>query len=78
MIRITLGRATEEKLSEVKYRAELCDQSGNVMGYFIRRRSPRVYEEGEVPFTEEELDRIERQPGGRTLAEILADLEGRE
>jgi hypothetical protein len=30
-----------------------------------------------VPFTAEELDRFEKEPGGRSLAEILADLEKR-
>jgi hypothetical protein len=78
MTRIVLDPVTQEKLHDVEYQAELCDERGNVMGYFIRKRAPRVYEEGEVPFTDEELSRFEREPGGRTLSEILADLEGRE
>ena len=39
------------------------------------RKPDPLYENVEVPFTDEELDRIEQEPGGRSLAEILAGLE---
>lgn len=34
-----------------------------------------IYESVQVPFSEAELDEFEREEGGRTLAEIMADLE---
>jgi len=41
----------------------------------IGQRAPSLYEGVEVPVSEEELDQIEREGGGRSLAEIMADLE---
>jgi len=39
----------------------------------LDEKSP--YHEIEIPFTTEELKRFQNEPGGRSLAEILADLE---
>jgi len=63
--------------SQLAARVEICDESGNVLGYFSPKGDRSLYEGIEVPISEEELDRREKEGGGRTLAEILADLENR-
>jgi hypothetical protein len=67
------------RLHELKERLEFCDESGTTLGYFqpsvLRDRA--LYATAQVPASEAELEKAEREPGGRTLAEILADLESR-
>jgi hypothetical protein len=75
MTKIILDEAAASKFADVKDRAEVCDEAGRTLGYFLPL-VPHAADEGiEVPFTEEELQRFAQEPGGRTLAEILADLE---
>ena len=75
MTKITLDSATSAKLSGVDQHVELCDAAGRTLGYFVPVVDPSQYVESPCPVSEEELDRREREGGGRTLAEILADLE---
>jgi len=74
MTRVIVDPVTRAKLVNVRQPLELCDDSGNVLGQFI----PVVDESGRpdsVPqVDDEELDRRERQGGGRPLAEILSNL----
>jgi hypothetical protein len=77
MSKVTLDKATLAKLMSNGGQVEVYDESGNVVGYFRTRADKELYEKLEIPFTEEELRRAEEEPGGRTLAEIWADLEKR-
>ena len=58
---------------------EIRDQAGQLVGYFTppREHAPKVssYKDVNVPFTDEDLDRFESEPGGRALDQILKDLE---
>jgi hypothetical protein len=70
---ITIDAATAAKLNGTEEPAFLLDESGHLVGYF----SPRPT--GDIPpyvpeFSEEDLDRWEAEPGGRSLKEIMADL----
>ena len=56
---------------------EVVDSAGNKLGYFLRELDPALYEGLEPPFSEEELRHASEEEGGRPLADILADLEGR-
>ncbi len=60
---------------------EIRDETGRVAGYFsppvAHPTETGLYSDIGVPFTDEELDRFEQEPGGRSLDEILKDLEGR-
>ena len=69
MTRIVLDQPTLEKLRHLREELEVCDESGRILA-FLKPASSEI----EVPFTDEELDRFEAKPGGRTLAEIMADL----
>ena len=77
MTKITLDQATLAKLNDLRERVEFCNEAGHTLGYFepVPSRARSLDESLEVPFSEEELDRFEQEPGGRSLAEILADLE---
>jgi hypothetical protein len=75
MTTIVLDEQTLKRFSGIQGEAEVRDESGNLRGRFYPTTPPtRPY----VPqFTEEELARAEAEPGGRSLKEILADLEAR-
>ena len=50
---------------------------GELLGYFTPRIDRSLYESVEIPISEDELRRCAQKGGGRTLAEILTDLEHR-
>jgi hypothetical protein len=75
MTQVILDRATLDKLRQVQEVARLCDETGGVVGYFHPVIDPSEYEGLEPPMSEEEMARRLQEPGGRSLAEILADLE---
>jgi hypothetical protein len=56
---------------------EIRDQAGQLVGYFTppREHAPKVssYRDVNVPFTDEDLDRFESEPGGRALDQILKE-----
>ena len=73
--------ATLSKLREIHEPLEIRDESGQLVGYFTPHSrypgEPGHHGDMDVPFTEEELDRFEQEPGGRSLDDILRDLEKR-
>jgi hypothetical protein len=74
MTRVVVDAATQSQLEAGGVMIELCNSSGRVLGHFYplpKNRSPM-----EPRISEEELDRREREGGGRTLDEIMADLHG--
>ena len=74
MISVKLDRSLMDKLRGFHERVELRDETGQVVGYFQPVVEPATYHDVEVPFSEEELDRFEKEPGGRSLDEIVVDL----
>ncbi len=74
MKRVVLDQATLAILLEAKSPLEICDVDGRVLGHF---QPTMIGGSEEPPFIEDELREREREPGGRSLAELLADLEKR-
>jgi hypothetical protein len=74
---LIVDSATLGKLREVSECVEIRDEGGELIGYFTPRVDRRLYEDIEIPVSEAELRRRALKGGGRTLAEILADLESR-
>jgi hypothetical protein len=78
---VILDSKSLEQLRQAEECVELRDEAGQLVGYFIRPEDrsseASLYRDVEVPFTDEDLDRFESEPGGRTLDEILKDLEKR-
>jgi hypothetical protein len=77
MAKIVVHDATAAVLRWVKEPVELVDEEGCRLGTFAPVDDKSLYRDVEIPFTEEELRRFENEAGGRTLAEILVDLERR-
>ena len=75
MTTIVLDQQTVRRFSGFHGQAEVRDETGRLCGLFIPVESPSP--PFEPDFTEEELDLAESEPGGRSLAEILADLKAR-
>jgi hypothetical protein len=72
---IILERNVLERLTRLREQTEIRDDSGEVYGVFSP--VPKTQRRIQSPYSDEELDRIEAEPGGRSLAEILADLQAR-
>ena len=77
MNRIVVDQANAAKLDGVEQVAELCDESGRLLGYFTPAHDHSLYEGVESPISGEEMSRRIEQGGGRTLKEIMADLQRR-
>lgn len=77
MSRVILDAATRAKLSGLNGPTQLCDESGEVIGYCLSPQSLNalVGLPIERPFTDEELaDAFSQTDPGRPLEDILADL----
>jgi hypothetical protein len=75
MSKIILDSTTSGTFRQLHEQVELIDESGLLLGTFIPVAKQRLYETLEIPFSTEELKRFAGEPGGRSLAEILTDLE---
>jgi hypothetical protein len=74
MSRVILDADSIQKLIASVQPVEVCDNSGKVFGRF----TPQIdRKDWESKTSEAELLRRLEEPGGRALAEILADLESR-
>lgn len=73
MDRMILDPALSAQLSSAPRAVQLCDAGGQLLGIFVPSKAD--YENVVPPISEEELVRRESQSGGRTWAEIRADLE---
>lgn len=75
MQRVVVDAKLFELLPWFTLPVQLTDRDGNVVGVYTP--DPARVAELEREPTDEELDRLAAQPGGRPLADILAELEGR-
>ena len=75
MTKLIVDPATRMKLAEARNALELCDDDGHVLGHFIPIASGSQRSSTEPLVSNDELDRREREGGGRSLREILAELE---
>ncbi len=78
MNKLVVDEGFRSKLQDAHSRLELCDEAGNTLGYFVpaseRQRLLYAWARGE--FTDEEIERARAEPGGFSIAQILADLPG--
>ncbi|MEX2120852.1 MAG: hypothetical protein WD847_14770 [Pirellulales bacterium] len=76
MVKLIVDEALGRELNSVQGPVALCDPSGRVLGHFVPLSTLREQQQAmdECPYTEAELERLERQTGGRTLAEIWKSL----
>jgi hypothetical protein len=75
MTRVTIDESIIQTLNQFAEPVELFDQSGRMIGQFLPASSlPIKRPSDNCPVSEEELQRIRTQKGGRPLAEIWKDL----
>ena len=78
MQKILLNDAARTQLNGCHDEAELCDDNGQTIGYFVpKERHERLYGWAMKQVSDEELAEARQQSGGRPLREILAELEKR-
>lgn len=72
MNRIVIDQTTWEQLQGLDQPVEVFDESGNLLGHFlpVSSQDPTA----SCPYSEEELVRMRRESGGRTLPEIWESL----
>jgi hypothetical protein len=75
--KIILDPPALAKLDDLKEGAEICDETGRVVGYFRPAAHFLDYDENEMNVDDEELERIEQNLDGRPLREIIKDLEAK-
>jgi hypothetical protein len=78
MDKVVVDSPAARILREVRAEAEIVDEYGLLLGVFTPVENKELYRRVEIPYTTEELKRLAEQEGGRTLKEILADLEKRQ
>ena len=78
MNRVVVNGEMQAKLAAAKQPAELCDETGNLLGYFTPASDRSLYAGVECPLSEEELAERDRTFSGRPLDEIMADLENQQ
>ncbi len=74
---VVVDQGTKEKLTAPGDAVEIRDSSGQVLGYFLPPGKSISYEKVDIDIgiSEEELDRRSKEGGGRSLHEIMDDLE---
>jgi hypothetical protein len=77
MNRVVVDPVTLAKLRDAWETLDLCDTDGQIVGRFIPIVDRSHGADLEPQISEEELDRRQREGGGRPLADILKDLEKR-
>lgn len=77
MIRVQLDQTWREKLFGLDKTIEFCDESGKVVGQFVPSEEVRLQAARQrlLAVTDEELDRIRDEEDGKTLDEIIRELE---
>ena len=76
MGKVVLDDALKSKLNGLNEPVEVCDEAGRTVGQFLPQE---LYQDLLVAWSktwisDEELERLEKQQGGRPLAEIWKDL----
>jgi hypothetical protein len=77
MSSVVLDAKILERLRQPGGRVEIRDETGQLAGYFTPPVASSPRDSMESPVGEEELRRRAHKGGGRTLDEILSDLERR-
>ena len=77
MSKVIVDETLRSKLNGLNTELELCDETGRVLGHFLPADVYKrfVYSSVQCPYSEEELEKHMREPGGRTLQEIWTRLD---
>ena len=77
MTKVIADESMRAKLKDFTGPVAVCDDSGQTLGHFLPEDLYRhlIYEWANAQITDEELQKRLQESGGRSLAEILADLQ---
>jgi hypothetical protein len=75
---IVVDQVTQAKLDKLDQSVAIQDEGGRLSGYFTPAGDCFTYNGIQAPITNEELERRSKAGGGRSLREIMADLEQRQ
>ena len=75
MSKVTLDPESRSKLDDLDSELEASDESGRTLRYYVptERRRRLMYALAQSQVSIEELAETQRHPGGRSLADILAN-----
>jgi hypothetical protein len=78
MNRIVVDTSLRSRLDNLDFPLELCDEGGATLGYFVpaAERQRELYQWARTAFSDEDIERARREPGGSTTAEVLSSLVG--
>ena len=77
MVRVVVKPEILKQLHQLDCELELCDETGQMLGYFVPVGDEDLkedYEWARRAVSDEELAQARAEPGGRTLHEIMRDL----
>jgi len=79
MSQIVIDEELRKRLNGLKTGTRFCDSTGHPLGYFVSEDDymALLYARAKLRFTPEEIESLRRQEGGRSLKDILSDLERR-
>lgn len=72
MNRVVIADPFRSQLGELQSPVEFVDESGNRLGHFVP--APTATAPDQCPYTEQELERMRHEQGGKPLSEIWAAL----
>ena len=74
---VMLDQAASSKLARHHSPVMVCDDTGRVLGHFVPVTPPEQMQLEPPPLSPDELAKRTGRTGGRTLADIMVDLERR-
>jgi len=76
MSKVLVEPLVRAKLGNFDSRMELCDESGETLGYFVpvSEHHCLLYAWAQAEFTDEEIAAARKEPGGLSIAEVFAGL----
>ena len=79
MTTVVVDKELRNKLKDLEHPVVFCDEAGKTVGRFLPEAEYRkmLYDLARHMFTDEEPDEAEKETRGKSLAEIVAQLEGR-
>ncbi len=77
MTRVTIDAQTRSKLISAGAQAEVCDEKGATVGYFLTPKEylAWMYEWARNQIDDEEIEQARHEPGGMSTAEAIAYVE---
>jgi len=74
MQQVIVDDSLRTRLGNLAELLELRDEGGQLIGHYVPAGTSRVAEGATCPLSDEEIEELRKQTGGRSLAEIWRDV----